>query len=74
MIVFIKLPDKTKYDLDIDEKITVLGLKNIIYKKLQIDVLKQRLLYNGLTLMNDYCIYQYKIENNSVIHLLYQLY
>jgi len=74
MIVFIKLPDKTKYDLDIDEKNTVLGLKNIIYDKLQIDVLKQRLLFNGLPLMDNYCIYQYKIESNSIIHLLYQLY
>ena len=74
MIVYIKLPDKTKYELDIDEKISVSHLKNIIYEKLNTDVLKQRLIYNGTTLMDDYCLTYYKITNYSIIHLLYQLY
>ena len=43
MIVFIKLLDKTKYELEIDEKRTILHLKNMIYDKLNIHILKQRL-------------------------------
>lgn len=74
MIVYIKLLDKTKYKLEVDEKMSVLKLKNMINDILHIEILQQRLLYNGIPLINDDCLYKYKITDNSIIYLLYQLY
>ena len=74
MIVFIKLLDKTKYELEIDEKKAVLELKNMIYDKLNIHILNQRLIYNGFTLVDYNSINQYNIINNSTIYLIYQMY
>jgi hypothetical protein len=74
MNVFIILPDKTQHKLEIDERITISQLKNIIYDKFQIVILKQRLIYNGYTLLDDYTIDNSNITNNSKIFLIYQLY
>ena len=74
MFIFIKLPDKNKHILEIDEKNSIYYLKNIIHDKLQINILQQRLIYNGYTLIDHYSISDYNIINNSIIYLLYQMY
>lgn len=74
MIIFIKLIDNSKYELNIDEKISIFKLKNIIYEKLKINILQMRLLYNGVPLVDNYTLSDYNIKNNSIIYLLYQLY
>ena len=74
MIVYIKLLDKTKHELEIDENSRIINIKNIIYDKLKIDILTQRLSYNGITLSDDCSINECNIIINSIIHLLYQIY
>lgn len=74
MIIFIKLIDKSKHELNIDEKISIFELKNIIYEKLKINILQMRLLYNGVSLLDNYSLSDYNIKNNSIIYLLYQLF
>lgn len=73
MIIYIKLPDKTKHPLSVDEKMSVLSLKNLIFESLHINILSQRLMYNGTPLPDEYTLYQFKITENSIIDLLYQM-
>lgn len=74
MIIYINLPDKTKHSLDVDEKISVSKLKKIISDTLHINILGQRLLYIGTPLTDEHCLYEYKITDSSIIHLVYQMY
>lgn len=73
MILFVILPDKTQHKIEIDEKMSVLQLKNVIYDELKIDVLRQRLIHNGTPLLDDITINKVGIRNNEKIYLLYQL-
>jgi hypothetical protein len=74
MIIYIKLPDNKKHPLDVDEKISISKLKNLISDTLHINILGQRLLYSGSPLTDEHCLYEYNITDNSIIHLLYQIY
>ena len=75
MLIFIKFVDKTKEPLivDIDINSSVFLLKSKIEEEYNIDFNKQRLLYNGITLSNEYTLDKYDMRENSVVYLLYQL-
>ena len=74
MIIYIKLPDKTKHPLNVEEKMSILLLKNLIFESLHINVLNQRLIYNGTPLPDECYLSQFKIHEDSIIDLLYQMY
>ena len=75
MFIFIKFVDKTREPLliNIDSNSSVLLLKTKIEEEHDIVIGKQRLLYNGITLSNEYTLDKYDMRENSIVYLLYQL-
>lgn len=75
MLIFIKFIDKTREPLliNIDSNSSVLLLKSKIEEEYNIEVNKQRLLFNGTTLIDEYSLDRYGLRENSVVHLLFQL-
>lgn len=74
MNIIIKLLDNTKNTLEVDENITISKLKNLIEAKLNINKNIQRLIFNGYSLSDEKTLKQLNIKNNSIIHLILQMY
>jgi hypothetical protein len=73
MKVYIKLVDKTVFDMDIDIHSTVLLLKYKIEEDYNISVNRQRLIYDGITMMDENILEKYNLRENSEIHLVFQM-
>jgi hypothetical protein len=69
MKIFIKTLE-TKYELDVQPDNTIAHLKYQIQDSLNIKYEQQRLIYNGLTMTNEYQIIDYGVKENGIIHLL----
>ena len=69
MIIFIKTME-AKYELEVQQEHTIAHLKYQIQDTLNIQYEQQRLIYNGLTMTNEYQILDYGIKENGIIHLL----
>lgn len=66
----IKTLNSTTFPLSIHTNDTIKELKSKISAKLRIGVMNQRLIFQGKLLNNDNKIYDYKIEEGDVIHLV----
>jgi hypothetical protein len=73
MKIYIKLIDKSVFDLDVDINSSVLFLKYKIEEDLKIEVCRQRLIYNGTPLVDEYSLWQYNLRENAVVNLVYQM-
>ena len=73
MLIYIKLIDKSKSEFDVDVNSSVLLLKHKIEDKLKIESCIQRLIYNGITLSDEDCLWRYNLKENSVINLIIQM-
>lgn len=72
MNIIIKLIDGKKHSLDVNDNITVLLLKYIIYEKFNYHVESQRLIHDGYPLVDEFILQKSKLSNN-VIHLIFQM-
>lgn len=73
MKVYIKLLDNRVFDMDIDIHSSVLLLKYKIEEDYNISVNVQRLIYDGMTMADEIILEKYKLRENSVIHLVFQM-
>jgi hypothetical protein len=74
MILFIKVFNDSSNDLfkmEMDISDSVCFLKQKIEEQMNIKVERQRLLYQGIPMLDD-CLYKYNLRENSVIHLVYK--
>ena len=60
--------------LDVNKSNCINNIKNKIQDKFNIDKRSIRLLYNGYPMLDDYFVYQYDLDNNSVLDLIIQIY
>lgn len=73
MIVFIKLLDRSLYQLETNDNYTISYLKIQIQETLKIHKDVQRLIFNGYTLLDENTLKQYHISDKSTIFLLLQM-
>ena len=73
MIVFIKTLDSNKFTLNINPEDTVLFLKTQIESEFQINIEKQRLIFQGYPMCDEITLSKSGVKENSLIHLLIQL-
>lgn len=64
MLIYIKLIDKSKHQFDVDINSSVLLLKIKIEEELKIEVCKQRLIYIGIPMMDEDCLWRYNLREN----------
>lgn len=70
MMLIIKLFDGTKFQLNVEKTSTVLYIKEKIQEIKNINVKMQRLLFQGMPMVNESKIAKYNMNDNSVIHLI----
>ena len=73
MYIYIKLLDKSLYEFIVEKENTISLLKNLIEEKLKINKKGQRLIFNGVPLLDEYTLEKYKICENSIIYLIKQM-
>ena len=73
MEIFIKTIDGNKFVLEVNPSDTILLVKYKIEELKNIQVQSQRLLFQGYPLLDENILQNREIQNNSVIHLLYQM-
>ncbi|XP_076114951.1 uncharacterized protein LOC143082870 [Mytilus galloprovincialis] len=63
---------KTSFELNLDLSMTVQKLKTYIRKRKGIPVERQEILYSNRALENDKRLFEYRIKNRSILHVMIQ--
>ncbi|KAA6378783.1 MAG: putative Polyubiquitin [Streblomastix strix] len=69
MLIFVKKPMGKIFGLEVDQKDTILDVKQQIELKENIEIKEQRLTLKGFLLEDDKTIQQYKIQNDQTLQL-----
>jgi len=74
MNIIIKMIDNNKININVDENYTFLHLKYILQEKINVNVKSQRLIFQGIPVMDDKTIADYNIKDGFVIYLILTIY
>lgn len=72
MKIYIKSLNKT-YEFTINENHTIANFKQKIYKELKIHPYQQRFIFKGSPMMDEKTFKDLHVEENAILHLLFNI-